>query len=406
MHLFLRRQKIYDMANIGTTFTKFGKKALLCGSGELGKEVAIELQRYGVQVVAVDRYENAPAMQVANSFHVIPMLDGRALREIIEQENPDFIIPEVEAIATDVLVELEKEGYNVIPTAKAAFLTMNREGIRRLAAETLGLPTSRYMFASDRAEFDAAVREIGMPCVVKPVMSSSGHGQSVIRTESDIDTAWHISQEGGRAGSGKVIVEGFVDFDYEITLLTVRHCGGTTFLKPIGHHQVDGDYRESWQPQPMPEAAVRKAQEIAGKITGALGGYGIFGVELFVKGDDVIFSEVSPRPHDTGMVTMISQDLSEFALHARAILGLPVPEVRFLGPSVSKAVVVEGNTREYEFRNLENVLSEPGVQLRIFGKPEISGHRRLGVILATADTVADARAKANRAYSKLEVKVY
>ena len=406
MHLFLRRQKIYDMANIGTTFTKFGKKTLLCGSGELGKEVAIELQRYGVQVVAVDRYENAPAMQVANSFHVIPMLDGRALREIIEQENPDFIIPEVEAIATDVLVELEKEGYNVIPTAKAAFLTMNREGIRRLAAETLGLPTSRYMFASDRAEFDAAVREIGMPCVVKPVMSSSGHGQSVIRTESDIDTAWHISQEGGRAGSGKVIVEGFVDFDYEITLLTVRHCGGTTFLKPIGHHQVDGDYRESWQPQPMPEAAVRKAQEIAGKITGALGGYGIFGVELFVKGDDVIFSEVSPRPHDTGMVTMISQDLSEFALHARAILGLPVPEVRFLGPSVSKAVVVEGNTREYEFRNLENVLSEPGVQLRIFGKPEISGHRRLGVILATADTVADALAKANRAYSKLEVKVY
>lgn len=406
MHLFLRRQKIYDMANIGTTFTKFGKKALLCGSGELGKEVAIELQRYGVQVVAVDRYENAPAMQVANSFHVIPMLDGRALREIIEQENPDFIIPEVEAIATDVLVELEKEGYNVIPTAKAAFLTMNREGIRRLAAETLGLPTSRYMFASDRAEFDAAVREIGMPCVVKPVMSSSGHGQSVIRTESDIDKAWHISQEGGRAGSGKVIVEGFVDFDYEITLLTVRHCGGTTFLKPIGHHQVDGDYRESWQPQPMPEAAVRKAQEIAGKITDALGGYGIFGVELFVKGDDVIFSEVSPRPHDTGMVTMISQDLSEFALHARAILGLPVPEVRFFGPSVSKAVVVEGNTREYEFRNLENVLSEPGVQLRIFGKPEISGHRRLGVILATADTVADALAKANRAYSKLEVKVY
>ena len=406
MHLFLRRQKICDMANIGTTFTKFGKKALLCGSGELGKEVAIELQRYGVQVVAVDRYENAPAMQVANSFHVIPMLDGRALREIIEQENPDFIIPEVEAIATDVLVELEKEGYNVIPTAKAAFLTMNREGIRRLAAETLGLPTSRYMFASDRAEFDAAVREIGMPCVVKPVMSSSGHGQSVIRTESDIDTAWHISQEGGRAGSGKVIVEGFVDFDYEITLLTVRHCGGTTFLKPIGHHQVDGDYRESWQPQPMPEAAVLKAQEIAGKITDALGGYGIFGVELFVKGDDVIFSEVSPRPHDTGMVTMISQDLSEFALHARAILGLPVPEVRFLGPSVSKAVVVEGNTREYEFRNLENVLSEPGVQLRIFGKPEISGHRRLGVILATADTVADALAKANRAYSKLEVKVY
>ena len=394
------------MANIGTTFTKFGKKALLCGSGELGKEVAIELQRYGVQVVAVDRYERAPAMQVANSFHVIPMLDGRALREVIVQENPDIIIPEVEAIATDVLVELEKEGYNVIPTAKAAFLTMNREGIRRLAAETLGLPTSPYRFASDRAEFDRAVAEIGIPCVVKPVMSSSGHGQSVIREAGDIDRAWHISQEGGRAGSGKVIVEGFVDFDYEITLLTVRHCAGTTFLNPIGHHQVDGDYRESWQPQPMPEAAVKKAQDIAGKITGALGGYGIFGVELFVKGEDVIFSEVSPRPHDTGMVTMISQDMSEFALHARAVLGLPVPEVKFYGPSASKAIVVEGDTREYEFRNLENVLAEGGVQLRIFGKPEISGHRRLGVLLATADTVANALDKVNRAYSKLEVKVY
>lgn len=399
--------KIYrQMANIGTTFTKFGKKALLCGSGELGKEVAIELQRYGVEVVAVDKYENAPAMHVANKFHVISMLDGRALREIIEQENPDIIIPEVEAIATEVLVELENEGFHVIPTAKAAFLTMNREGIRRLAAETLGLPTSEYRFAADRNEFLEAVRQVGIPCVVKPVMSSSGHGQSVIRSEADIDRAWHISQEGGRAGSGKVIVEGFVDFDYEITLLTVRHCAGTTFLKPIGHHQVDGDYRESWQPQPMPEAAVRKAQDIAGKITEALGGYGIFGVELFVKGEDVIFSEVSPRPHDTGMVTMISQDMSEFALHARAVLGLPVPEVKFYGPSASKAIVVEGDTREYEFRNLENVLSEPGVQLRIFGKPEISGHRRLGVLLATADSVADALAKVNRAYSKLEVKVY
>lgn len=394
------------MANIGTTFTRFGKKALLCGSGELGKEVAIELQRYGVQVVAVDRYENAPAMQVANSFHVIPMLDGMALREIILQENPDIIIPEVEAIATDVLVELEKEGYNVIPTAKAAFLTMNREGIRRLAAETIGLPTSPYRFASDWAEFVKAVEEIGIPCVVKPVMSSSGHGQSMIRSKEDIDKAWHVSQEGGRAGSGKVIVEGFVDFDYEITLLTVRHCAGTTFLNPIGHHQVDGDYRESWQPQPMPEAAVAKAKMIAGKITEALGGYGIFGVELFVKGEDVIFSEVSPRPHDTGMVTMISQDMSEFALHARAVLGLPVPEVRFYGPSASKAIVVEGNTREYEFKNLENVLSEPGVQLRIFGKPEISGHRRLGVLLATAGSIADALDKVNRAYSRLEVKVY
>ncbi len=394
------------MANIGTTFTKFGKKALLCGSGELGKEVAIELQRYGVEVVAVDKYENAPAMQVANSCHVISMLDGMALREIIEQENPDLIIPEVEAIATDVLVELEKEGYNVIPTAKAAFLTMNREGIRRLAAETLGLPTSKYRFAETREEFGKAVEEIGIPCVVKPVMSSSGHGQSVIRSAADIDQAWHVSQEGGRAGSGKVIVEGFVDFDYEITLLTVRHCAGTAFLNPIGHHQVDGDYRESWQPQPMPDAAVAKAQDIAKKITDALGGYGIFGVELFVKGEDVIFSEVSPRPHDTGMVTMISQDMSEFALHARAVLGLPVPEIRFYGPSASKAIVVEGNTREYEFRNLENVLSEPGVQLRIFGKPEIAGHRRVGVLLATADTVANALDKVNRAYSKLEVKVY
>ncbi len=394
------------MTKIGTTFTKYGKKALLCGSGELGKEVAIELQRFGVQVVAVDKYENAPAMHVAHSHHVISMLDGAALKEIIEEEKPDYIIPEIEAIATDKLVELENEGFNVIPTAKAARLTMNREGIRRLAAETLGLPTSRYRFASTREEFDEAVKEIGIPCVVKPVMSSSGHGQSTIKSPEDIDHAWHVSQEGGRAGSGKVIVEGFVDFDYEITLLTVRHCAGTTFLKPVGHHQVEGDYRESWQPQAMPPEALAKAEHIAGEITSALGGYGIFGVELFVKGDDVIFSEVSPRPHDTGMVTMISQDMSEFALHARAILGLPVPEVRFYGPSASKAIVVEGNTREYEFQNLEKVLEEPGVQMRIFGKPEIAGHRRLGVLLATADTVGEALAKVNRAYAKLSVKVY
>lgn len=394
------------MVKIGTTFTKYGKKALLCGSGELGKEVAMELQRYGVQVVALDKYENAPAMHVANSSHVVSMLDGMALKEIIEQEKPDYIIPEIEAIATDKLVELEQDGYNVIPTAKATRLTMNREGIRRLAAETLGLPTSPYRFAGTREEFDKAVGEIGMPCVVKPVMSSSGHGQSVIRTAEDIDMAWHISQEGGRAGSGKVIVEGFVDFDYEITLLTVRHSAGTLYLKPVGHHQVDGDYRESWQPQTMPESAIRKAEEIAGAITGALGGYGIFGVELFVKGDDVIFSEVSPRPHDTGMVTMISQDLSEFALHARAVLGLPIPEVRFFGPSASKAIVVEGNTREYEFENLDKVLEEPGVQMRMFGKPEIKGHRRLGVLLATASTVEEALAKVERAYSKLTVKVY
>ena len=394
------------MANIGTTFTPSGKKAVLCGSGELGKEVALELQRYGVEVIALDKYANAPAMHVAHDSHVLSMLDGDALEDVIRKENPDYIIPEIEAIATDRLVKLEEDGFNVIPTAKATRLTMNREGIRRLAAETLGLPTSPYRFAETREEFLAAVEEIGIPCVVKPVMSSSGHGQSTIKSETDIENAWTVSQEGGRAGSGKVIVEGFVKFDYEITLLTVRHCAGTTFLKPVGHHQVDGDYRESWQPQPMANAAVEKAEKIAKAITDALGGYGIFGVELFVKGDEVIFSEVSPRPHDTGMVTMISQDMSEFSLHARAILGLPVPEVRFYGPSASKAIVVEGNTKEYEFCNLEKVLEEPGVQIRMFGKPEIAGHRRVGVILATADTVEEALAKAERAYSKLEVKVY
>lgn len=394
------------MTKIGTTFTGSGKKAVLCGSGELGKEVTLELQRYGVEVVALDKYENAPAMHVAHSSHVLSMLDGDALEAVIKAEHPDYIIPEIEAIATDRLVKLEEEGFNVIPTAKATRLTMNREGIRRLAAETLGLPTSPYRFAETREEFDKAIEEIGIPCVVKPVMSSSGHGQSTVKCGEDIDKAWKNSQEGGRAGSGKVIVEGFVSFDYEITLLTVRHCAGTTFLKPVGHHQVDGDYRESWQPQAMSSAAIEKAEAIAKAITDALGGYGIFGVELFIKGEDVIFSEVSPRPHDTGMVTMISQDMSEFALHARAILGLPVPEVRFYGPSASKAIVVEGNTKEYEFCNLEKVLEEPGVQIRIFGKPEIVGHRRVGVILATADTVEEALAKAERAYAKLEVKVY
>lgn len=394
------------MANIGNPFTPVEKKAVLCGSGELGKEIAIELERYGVHVVAVDKYANAPAMQVAQSSHVLSMLDGDALAEMIEKENPDLIIPEVEAIATPKLIELEKKGYTVIPTANATYLTMNREGIRRLAAEELGIPTSRYEFAQAEDEFRAAVGRIGFPCVVKPVMSSSGHGQSVVRDESQVAEAWRISQEGGRAGGGKVIVEGFVDFDYEITLLTVRHCAGTTFLKPVGHHQVDGDYRESWQPQGMSAAAEKKAQEIAGKITDALGGYGIFGVELFVKGEDVIFSEVSPRPHDTGMVTMISQDMSEFALHARAVLGLPIPEVRFYGPSASKAIVVEGNTTEYEFQNVDKVLEEPGVQVRFFGKPEIKGHRRVGVILATDETVEKALQKAERAYSKLKVKVY
>lgn len=394
------------MANIGNPFTPVEKKVVLCGSGELGKEIAIELERYGVHVVAVDKYANAPAMQVAQSSHVLSMLDGDALAKMIEEENPDLVIPEVEAIATQKLIELEKKGYTVIPTAKATYLTMNREGIRRLAAEELGIPTSRYEFAQTEDEFRAAVGRIGFPCVVKPVMSSSGHGQSVVRNESQVAEAWKISQEGGRAGGGKVIVEGFVDFDYEITLLTVRHCAGTTFLKPVGHHQVDGDYRESWQPQGMSAAAEKKAQEIAGKITAALGGYGIFGVELFVKGEDVIFSEVSPRPHDTGMVTMISQDMSEFALHARAVLGLPIPEVRFYGPSASKAIVVEGNTTEYEFQDVDKVLEEPGVQVRFFGKPEIKGHRRVGVILATDETVEKALQKAERAYSKLKVKVY
>ena len=394
------------MANIGTTFTKSGKKAILCGSGELGKEVALELQRYGVEVIALDKYENAPAMHVAHNSYVLSMLDGESLKAIIKDENPDYIIPEIEAIATDKLVELEEEGFNVIPTAKATLLTMNREGIRRLAAETLGLPTSPYRFAQTREEFDQAVAEIGIPCVVKPVMSSSGHGQSTIKCQEDIDKAWTISQEGGRAGSGKVIIEGFVKFDYEITLLTVRHCAGTTFLKPVGHHQVDGDYRESWQPQAMSQDAIEKAEAIAKAITDALGGYGIFGVELFIRGDEVIFSEVSPRPHDTGMVTMISQDMSEFGLHARAILGLPIPDVKFYGPSASKAIVIEGNTKEYEFCNLEKVLEEPGVQIRLFGKPEVAGHRRVGVILATDESVAAALAKAERAYNKLEIKMY
>ena len=385
--------------------TTVGKKAVLCGSGELGKEVALELQRFGVEVIALDRYENAPAMQVAHRSYVLSMLDGERLREIIEKEKPDYIIPEVEAIATPTLVELEKEGYNVIPTANATLLTMNRKGIRRLAAEELGIKTSPYRFAATREEFDAAIAEIGTPCVVKPIMSSSGHGQSVCKSAADADASWKIAQEGGRAGGGEVIVEGFVKFDYEITLLTVRHSAGTSFLNPIGHHQVDGDYRESWQPQPMSEVALAKAREIAGKVTDALGGYGIFGVELFVCGDEVLFSEVSPRPHDTGMVTMISQDLSEFALHARAILGLPIPHIEFYGPSASKAVVVEGDSDKVVFSGLEDVLSEKNVQVRLFGKPEVKGHRRMGVILARDNSVEEALAKAERAYAKLKVEV-
>ena len=393
------------MARIGSKWTGSGRKAMLLGSGELGKEVAIELQRMGIEVVACDKYANAPAMQVADKCRVFNMLDADALRNAILEENPDNIIPEVEAIATPVLVELEEKGAHVTPTAKAALLTMNREGIRRLAAEELGVATSPYRFASDYEEFKAAVEAVGIPCVVKPIMSSSGHGQSVIKSEDDIENSWKIAQEGGRAGAGRVIVEGFVDFDYEITLLTVRSVAGTSFCEPIGHIQIDGDYRYSWQAQAMTPEAKKSAQEIARKVTDALGGYGIFGVELFIKGDEVIFSEVSPRPHDTGMVTMISQELSEFALHARALSGLPVPEIRFLGPSASRAIVVEGNSKEVVMDSLEKVLEEPGVQMRIFGKPEVVGHRRMGVILATADTVEEARAKADRAYAKLKVEV-
>ena len=391
------------MVKIGTPMTPVGKKAILCGSGELGKEVALELQRFGVEVIALDKYANAPAMQVAHRSYVLSMLDGERLREIIEKEKPDYIIPEVEAIATPTLVALEKEGYNVIPTAEATLLTMNRKGIRQLAAEKLGIKTSPYRFAATREEFDAALEAIGTPCVVKPIMSSSGHGQSVVRSMADADNSWKIAQEGGRAGGGEVIVEGFVKFDYEITLLTVRHSGGTLFLNPIGHHQVDGDYRESWQPQPMSPKALADAQDIAKKVTDALGGYGIFGVELFICGDQVLFSEVSPRPHDTGMVTMISQDLSEFALHARAVLGLPIPSINFYGPSASKAVVVEGDTDKVVFGNLDKVLAEPNVQIRIFGKPEVKGHRRMGVILARGESVEEALAKAEKAYATLEV---
>ena len=388
---------------IGTPLTSVATKALLLGSGELGKEVALELQRYGVEVIACDKYENAPAMQVAHRCHVFNMLDGAKLRQVIETEQPSLIIPEVEAIATPTLVELEKEGYRVIPTANAAFLTMNREAIRRMAAEELGLPTARYKFADTHEEYLQAIKEIGIPCVVKPIMSSSGHGQSTVKTEADVEPAWTESQMGGRAGAGRVIVEGFVHFDYEITLLTVRHAGGTTFLKPIGHHQVDGDYRESWQPQAMTDAALAQAEDIAKKVTDALGGYGIFGVEMFVEGDHVIFSEVSPRPHDTGMVTMISQDLSEFALHARAVLGLPIPEVRFFGASASKAIVVEGDATEVVFSGVEEALAMPGVQVRFFGKPEVHGHRRYGVILATDENTDKAVAKAIKAFDQLKV---
>ena len=391
------------MTSIGTPLSKTATRVLFCGGGELGKEVVIELQRYGVEVIVVDRYQNSPAMQVAHRSHAISMLDGDALRNIIETEKPDYIVPEIEAIATDTLVELENEGFTVIPTARAASLTMNREGIRRLAAEELGLTTSPYQFASSREQFDDAVRNIGIPCVVKPIMSSSGKGQSTIKTDADIDTAWNYAQEGGRSGAGKVIVEGFIDFDYEITQLTVRHIGGTSFCEPIGHVQVDGDYRQSWQPQAMSDDAIAKARDMASKITEALGGRGIFGVELFIKGDDVIFSEVSPRPHDTGMVTMISQDQSQFALHARAILGLPVPDITFHGPSASSVVLVSGESQQVTFNNIDEALREANTQVRLFGKPEVKGQRRMGVALARDNSVDLAKQKAMNASSKITI---
>lgn len=393
------------MTTLGTPLRPSATKVMMLGSGELGKEVVIELQRLGVEVIAVDRYENAPAQQVAHRAYTISMLDGEALAKLIEQEKPDYIVPEVEAIATATLVELEQAGYNVIPTAKATQLTMNREGIRRLAAEELELKTSPYRFVDNFSDFQQAVAEIGIPCVVKPIMSSSGHGQSIIKSDAQIEQAWQYAQEGGRAGGGRVIVEGFIKFDYEITQLTVRHVGGTSFLAPIGHRQENGDYRESWQPQVMSELAQKRAQETAEKITTALGGRGIFGVELFVCGDEIIFNEVSPRPHDTGMVTMASQELSQFALHARAILGLPIPEIYQISPAASKAIVVEGKSDNVRFANLEKVLAEAGVNLRLFGKGEVNGHRRLGVILARDKNTENALAKAERAYQQLDIQL-
>ncbi len=391
------------MTSIGTPLSQTSTKVALCGSGELGKEVVIELQRLGCEVIAIDRYANAPAMQVAHRAHTIDMLDGDALRRVIEAEQPDLIVPEVEAIATDTLVQLEEEGFNVIPTARATKLTMNREGIRCLAAEELELKTSPYRFAATEQEFREAVSDIGIPCVIKPIMSSSGKGQSTIKCDDDIDRAWQYAQEGGRAGAGKVIVEGFVDFDYEITQLTIRHAGGTSFCEPIGHIQTDGDYRESWQPQPMSEVARAESRRVAEAITGGLGGRGIFGVELFIKNDEVIFSEVSPRPHDTGLVTLISQDLSQFALHARAILGLPVPNIHQHGPSASSVILVEGDSENVVFGKLDHALQQPDTQLRLFGKPAVSGKRRMGVAVARGSSIEGARDKAVAASSAVTV---
>ena len=393
------------MTTIGTPLTASATKILLLGSGELGKEVAIEAQRLGVEVIAVDRYPNAPAMQVAHRRHVVSMLDAPALRSIIEAEKPDYIVPEIEAIATEELIKLEAEGYPVVPTARAARLTMDREGIRRLAAEELGLVTSPYRFADTREEFLAACDAVGFPCVVKPVMSSSGKGQSVARDAASAEASWDYAQTAGRAGAGRVIVEGFVDFDYEITLLTVRHAGGTSFCAPIGHRQEKGDYRESWQPHPMSQAALAKAQAMAAAVTEALGGRGIFGVELFIKGDAVIFSEVSPRPHDTGMVTLISQDLSEFALHVRAILGLPIPAIRLYGPAASRVILGEGDSTSPRFAIDAAALSQPDTAIKLFGKPELHGSRRLGVALALGRDVEEAKAKAIAAASHVKVEL-
>ncbi len=393
------------MPTIGTPFSSSATKVLLCGSGELGKEVVIELQRLGVEVIACDRYDNAPAMQVADRSYSLSMLDGTALRQVIELEKPDYIVPEIEAIATDTLVALEAEGFNVVPTARATQLTMNREGIRRLAAEELQLPTSPYEFADNFEDFTAAIERIGCPCVVKPIMSSSGKGQSVVKSEADVEYAWQYAQEGGRAGAGKVIVEGFVDFDYEITLLTVRHKNGTSFCEPIGHRQEDGDYQESWQPQVMSSAALQASQEVARKVTDALGGWGLFGVELFIKGDQVYFSEVSPRPHDTGLVTLISQDLSEFALHARAILGLPIPNIHLHGPSASAVLLVEGESSRPTFGNLAEALAQPDTSLRLFGKPEVAGKRRMGVALARGESTDVAKEKAVAAARAVKVEL-
>ncbi|MDE2247731.1 MAG: formate-dependent phosphoribosylglycinamide formyltransferase [Xanthomonadaceae bacterium] len=391
------------MKPFGTPHSDRALRVMLLGAGELGKEVAIELQRYAVEVIAVDRYANAPAMQVAHRSHVVDMLNGKALRAVIELERPDLVVPEIEAIHTDTLIELEKEGQRVIPTARAAWLTMDREGIRRLAAEELELPTSLYRFCGNEEEYRAAVAEIGYPFVIKPVMSSSGKGQSVVRTPDELRQAWEYAQSGGRAGQGRVIVEGFVAFDYEITLLTVRHAAGVSFCAPIGHRQEHGDYRESWQPQPMSTMALAEAQRQAAAVTAALGGWGVFGVEFFVKGDRVVFSEVSPRPHDTGLVTLISQDLSEFALHARAILGLPIPAICQLGPAASCAVLVEGNGAGPCYHGVAEALAEPDTQLRLFGKPAVSGRRRMAVTLARADTLEQAVAKAVRAEARLRI---